>query len=320
MAEGVEAPRAKEALLDVTSEVRAAGGVVRCRVDGQVHTVLVHRPRYDDWSFPKGKLLEGESFEEAAGREVLKETGLECRIDVELPPSRYVDQQGRPKLVRYWFMETLDGLDLRPTQEVDEARWFTLAEARDVLTYDRDRAVLDAATAGDAPVYLVRHAKAGDRRTWTGDDLSRPLSKSGRRQAKALVRVLSSRAVARILSSPAIRCVDTVRPLADQRGLPVEPRDELLERAPLSALFELLVELRSTPSVLCTHGDLIPAAIEHLEAEGALVGPDRGWKKGSVWVLEREAGMVVRATYIPPPEVDPKTPPPRQPSGERRDP
>jgi broad specificity phosphatase PhoE/8-oxo-dGTP pyrophosphatase MutT (NUDIX family) len=302
------------------SEVRAAGGVVRCRVDGQIHTVLVHRPRYDDWSFPKGKLLEGESFEEAAEREVLEETGLECRIDVELPPSRYVDQQGRPKLVRYWSMEALDGRDLRPTQEVDEARWFPLAEARDVLTYDRDRAVLDAATTGQAPAYLVRHAKAGDRRTWSGDDLSRPLSKAGRRQAKALVRVLSSRVIERILSSPAVRCVDTVKSLADQRGLPIEPRDELLEGAPLSGLLELLDELRSTPSVLCAHGDLIPAIIEHLEARGALVGPDRGWKKGSVWVLEREAGLVVRATYIPPPEVEPKTPPRRrQPSGERRD-
>ena len=292
----------------MTSEVRAAGGVVRCRVDGQVRTVLVHRPRYDDWSFPKGKLLEGESFEEAAEREVLEETGLACRLDGELPPSRYVDQQGRPKFVRYWSMETLDGRDLRPTQEVDEARWFTLDEARDVLTYDRDRAVLDATTTGDAPAYLVRHAKAGDRQAWTGDDLSRPLSKSGRRQAKALVRVLSSRIVERILSSPAVRCVETVRPLADQRGLPIEPRDELFEGAPLLGLLELLDELRSAPSVLCGHGDLIPAIIEQLEARGALVGPDRGWKKGSVWVLEREAGLVVRATYIPPPDVDPKPP------------
>jgi 8-oxo-dGTP diphosphatase len=299
----MEAPRAKEALLDVTSEVRAAGGVVRCLVNGQVRTVLVHRPRYDDWSFPKGKLLDGESFEEAAEREVLEETGLECRIEVELPSSRYVDQHGRSKFVRYWSMETPDGLDLHPTAEVDEARWFTIAEARDILTYDRDRAVLHAATTGDAPAYLIRHAKAGDRRAWSGDDVSRPLSKSGGRQAKALVRVLSSRVIERILSSPAVRSVDTVRPLADQRGLTIEPRDELLEGAPLSGALDLLEELRSTPSVLCGHGDLIPAVIERLEAQGALVKADRGWKKGSVWVLEREAGLVVRATYIPPPEV-----------------
>lgn len=306
MAEVVEAPRAKEALLDVTSEVRAAGGVVRRRVDGQVHTVLVHRPRYDDWSLPKGKLLDGESFEEAATREVREETGLECRIDGELPPSRYTDQHGAPKVVRYWSMEALDGHDLHPTDEVDDARWFTISEARDVLTHDRDRAVLDTATTADAPAYLVRHAKAGDRRTWSGDDLSRPLSKTGRRQAKALVHVLSTRVIERILSSPAVRCVETVKPLSEQRGLPVEPCDELLEGAPLSGLLELLDELRSTPSVLCGHGDLIPGVIEHLDARGAVVGPERGWKKGSVWVLEREAGLVVRATYVPPPPVDQK--------------
>jgi phosphohistidine phosphatase SixA/8-oxo-dGTP pyrophosphatase MutT (NUDIX family) len=292
----------------VTGEVRAAGGVVRRRADGQVYTVLVHRPRYDDWSFPKGKLLDGESFEEAAIREVLEETGLGCRFDDELPPSQYIDQEGRKKVVRYWSMEASDGSDLHPTSEVDEARWLTLAEAREVLSYDRDRAVLDALAAQDAPAYLVRHAKAGDRRLWSGDDLSRPLSKSGRRQAKALVRVLSSRVIERILSSPAIRCVDTVRPLAEKRGLPIEARDELLEGASLAGVLGLLDELRSTPSVLCGHGDMIPAVIEHFEARGALVGPDRGWKKGSVWVLEREAGLVVRAAYVPPPDVDPKPP------------
>jgi 8-oxo-dGTP pyrophosphatase MutT (NUDIX family)/phosphohistidine phosphatase SixA len=300
MAEGVEAPRAEQALLAMTTEVRAAGGVVRRRVAGRVVTVLVHRPRYDDWTFPKGKLLDGESFEEAALREVLEETGLECRIDDELPPLRYLDRDGRPKVVRYWSMDALDG-DLRPTDEVDEARWVTLDEARKMLSYDRDREVLDALHTQGAPAYLIRHAKAGDRATWTGDDLSRPLSKTGHRQAKGLVRVLSSRPIKRIMSGPAVRCVDTVRPLADQRGLPIESRDELLEGASLSGLLGLLDELRSTASVLCGHGDLIPAVVEHLEGQGMVIGSDRGWKKGSVWALEREAGLIVRATYVPPP-------------------
>jgi 8-oxo-dGTP diphosphatase len=232
---------------------------------------------------------------------VLEETGLECRIDDELPPLRYLDQDGRPKVVRYWSMDALGHADLHPTDEVDEARWVTLEDARQLLSYDRDRGVLDALTAHDAPAYLIRHAKAGDRTEWSGADRSRPLSKAGHRQAKALVHVLSGRIIERILSSPAVRCVDTVRPLADQRGLPIEPRDELLEGASLSGLLGLLDELRSSGSVLCGHGDLIPAAVEHLEGKGMVIGSDRGWKKGSVWALEHEAGLIVRATYIPPP-------------------
>jgi 8-oxo-dGTP diphosphatase len=169
-----------------------------------------------------------------------------------------------------------------------------------MLSYDRDREVLDALNAQGAPAYLIRHAKAGDRATWTGDDLSRPLSKTGNRQAKALVRVLASRPIKRIVSSPAVRCVETVRPLADQRGVPIEPRDELLEGASLSGLLGLLDELRSRATVLSGHGDLIPTVIEHLEGQGMVIGQDRGWKKGSVWALEREAGLIVRATYIPP--------------------
>jgi phosphohistidine phosphatase SixA len=160
--------------------------------------------------------------------------------------------------------------------------------------------------AADAPAYLVRHAKAGDRKAWSGDDRARPLSKSGRRQAKALVRILSSRPIERIVSSPAQRCLETVRHLAEQRGSSIETRDELLEGAPLAGLLALLDEVRSVPTVLCAHGDLIPEAVEHYEARGAIVAPERGWRKGSIWVLEREAGLVVRATYIPPPDVDPK--------------
>jgi phosphohistidine phosphatase SixA/ADP-ribose pyrophosphatase YjhB (NUDIX family) len=288
----------------VTDEVRAAGGVVLRRDHGRALTVLVHRPRYDDWTFPKGKLLGGESFEEAATREVLEETGLSPIVGAELPPSRYEDQHGDPKVVRYWSMEVLDGHDLRPTQEVDEARWLPFGEARGLLSYDRDRVVLDAIAAWSAPTYLIRHAKAGDRGDWIGHDRERPLSKAGRRQAKALARMLADRPVERILSSPAVRCTETVQPLAEQRGLPVETREDLFEGASLPGMLELLDDLRSTPAVLSGHGDLIPATIEELEARGADLGTTEGWKKGSTWVLERDAGLIVRATYVPPPDAD----------------
>jgi 8-oxo-dGTP diphosphatase len=152
----------------------------------------------------------------------------------------------------------------------------------------------------EPPFYLVRHAKAGDRAAWTEDDQLRPLSKAGRRQAEALVRVLNGLRVVRVLSSPFVRCEQTVRPLALDRGLRVEPVEELAEGAPLEGLLDLIVELDGQAVVACAHGDLIPTAIEHLRAVG--VPTDDGpTKKASTWVLEREGGAVVRARYLPPP-------------------
>ena len=288
------------------AEVRAAGGILRRVVDGEVQTVLVHRPRYDDWSFPKGKLEHGESLPEAAVREVREETGLDARIGGALPSSSYRDGQGRSKVVSYWFMQPVAGSDLRPTGEVDEARWFSLPDARATLTHERDRELLDVAAAADASVYLVRHAKAGDRDAWPGDDRTRPLSKSGLRQAKGLVRTLADRSIGRIASSPALRCIDTVRPLAKQRGQRIDIREELVDGAPLEGMLAIVDEARSVGTVVCAHGDRIPEAIEHYEARGARVGAERGWKKGSLWVLEREAGLIVRATYVPPSEDEPR--------------
>ena len=122
------------------AEVRAAGGVVVR--DGLV--ALVHRPRYDDWTLPKGKLDKGESFEEAALREVDEETGLHARLVRELPSVNY-EVRGRPKVVRYWLMEVESDAGFVANDEVDEVRWVEPAEARALLTYDRDRDVLAAA-------------------------------------------------------------------------------------------------------------------------------------------------------------------------------
>jgi 8-oxo-dGTP diphosphatase len=120
-------------------QVRAAGGVIVDRASGRF--ALVHRPRYDDWSFPKGKLEAGEEWEEAALREVLEETGLRCSLESELPNISYSDRKGRPKLVRYWRMRVLEG-EFEPNDEVDELRWVEAEEALELLSYQRDRDLL----------------------------------------------------------------------------------------------------------------------------------------------------------------------------------
>ena len=127
--------------------VRAAGGLVVRAGERGLELVLVHREAYGDWTFPKGKLHAGETEAEAAVREVEEETGLRCRLEDEVGVTSYRDARGRPKTVRYWWMTPLDG-ELAPANEIDDARWATLSEARAALTYGRDRdllARLDAA-------------------------------------------------------------------------------------------------------------------------------------------------------------------------------
>jgi 8-oxo-dGTP pyrophosphatase MutT (NUDIX family) len=143
--EGVEEEPAKVARL--SDVVLAAGGVVwRRQSNGDLEVLLVHRPKYDDWSLPKGKLDDGESAEEAAVREVEEETGLQVSLGEELPSTDYHDRFGRPKHVRYWVMDVSSG-QFQPSREVDEVRWLPLVAAAEALSYARDRGVLEAFAA-----------------------------------------------------------------------------------------------------------------------------------------------------------------------------
>jgi len=150
------------------------------------------------------------------------------------------------------------------------------------------------------PLFLVRHAKAGSRSGWVGPDDARPLSKGGREQAEGMKRELAERPVRRILSSPYVRCVETVQPLASKLGLTVEETDALAEGAHYAPAVELLASLPED-SVLCTHGDLIPAVIDALQRRGMALEGEPDYRKGATWVIERDGDEFVRATAKPPP-------------------
>ena len=124
------------------ARVEAAGGVVVRQGERGTELCVVHRPRYGDWTLPKGKLDAGETFEEAALREVREETGLRCSLVRELESTRYTDGKGRPKRVRWWLMEVVEEGSFSADDEVDELRWPVLEEALHLLSYDHDRALV----------------------------------------------------------------------------------------------------------------------------------------------------------------------------------
>lgn len=150
------------------------------------------------------------------------------------------------------------------------------------------------------PVYLVRHAHAGSRSAWHGDDLERPLSDKGRRQVEGLCRALAGVPVAEVASSSYRRCIETVQPLAEVRGLEVRTTPVLAEGAGAQAAIEWLLARAEAGVIACSHGDLIPKVLRRLLADG--MGADEGAisQKGSVWVLDAEGGRFVRGHYLPP--------------------
>jgi 8-oxo-dGTP diphosphatase len=282
--------------------VRAAGGIVTLNDGDEPRFALVHRPKYDDWTFPKGKLHDGEPEEQAALREVEEETGLRCRLEDPVDAVTYTDRLGRPKVVRYWTMTPNEGT-FRPNDEVDELRWVGGEEAMALLTYPHDRDLLRSVLAQRtrSPIYVVRHAKAGVRELWKGPDEERPLTRRGHRQADRLVERFEGLELERIVSSPFLRCTQTVEPLARSRGREVQIADELAEGADPERTIEFIRRLEPVPTVLCGHGGEIDALVQAFEADGAKVEGSRGLAKGSVWVLEREDGRVVSARYLPAP-------------------
>ncbi len=289
--------------------VRAAGGVVVREGSEGPEVALVHRPAYDDWSFPKGKLEAGEEEPEAAVREVGEETGLHPVIVEDLGAISYVDGRGRPKVVRYWLMRPTAGDVLRGDHEIDEARWFPIDDAKGLLTYPHDRALLTRAVgrtgAGvTVPIYVMRHAKAGERASWGEPDELRPLSKTGRKQAVAIATTFAGVGLTGLLTSPTLRCTQSLEPLADGLGLEIMVAPELEEgRGPGGIEAWVHALAADGPAMLCTHGDVVHALIDSVLDDGAAVGGDGtvAFRKASTWRLDVRDGLVRVVTYLAPP-------------------
>ncbi|GAA4561315.1 NUDIX hydrolase [Planotetraspora kaengkrachanensis] len=288
----------------VTDMIRAAGAVVWRGDEADPEVALVHRPKYDDWSFPKGKLKPGEHVIVAALREVREETGLDVVFGRPLPPSHYL-KDGRLKRVDYWAARVVGVAEEFPYgDEVDEVVWLPLDEARRRLTYEWDAGLLRALTAlplATVPLIFVRHGLAGSRQEWKGDDDLRPLDESGWAQSAAFTAVLGAYRPAVLVSSPSLRCVQMLKPYADDLGMRVREDLTLSEDGYDPRAAERLVgELAASgePAVVCSHGKVLPELLamscrDRPDGDPAEVELD----KGAFAVLNRAAGRLVSVEH-----------------------
>ena len=274
--------------------IEAAGGVLwRPALGGAgVEVALVHRPKYDDWSLPKGKLRTGEHALLGALREVEEETGYQAQLGRSLGEIHYV-KDGAPKRVRYWAMRATAG-EFTPNTEVDQLMWLPPREGARHLMEDRDEPILEAFAADPTPTWpflVVRHGCAGERSAWSGEDRSRPLDEIGHRQAGELVPLLEAFGVERVLSADVLRCLDTVGPFASRHELTVESEPLLSETGypehPDQAVSRVVELAKSgVPTAICSQGRVIPALVEllidHLDGDPPT---DTSVRKGGFWVL-----------------------------------
>ena len=289
------------------SRVLAAGAVVwrpGPHDPDEPEVAVIHRPRYDDWSLPKGKLRAGEVEAVAAVREIEEETGIHAELGRRLTSVSYpVDE--KVKRVHYWAARAVHG-DFVPNNEVDRMLWLPLAVAMTKVSYAYDRKVLRCFArhpADTRPLLIVRHATAGRRSRYKGDDRNRPLDTHGRAQADSLVGLLLAFGATDLHAADRLRCHQTIQPLAEKLSVTICNEPALTEEAYAESrkrARQRVLDIVEKPGtrVICSQGKVIPDLIEWW-CERDDVRPDRSRnRKGSVWVLSMANETLVAADHI----------------------
>jgi 8-oxo-dGTP diphosphatase len=286
--------------------VRAAGAVLwrPGYRESAVEIAVIHRPRYDDWSLPKGKTDPGETEPLTAVREVFEETGHRVHLGWRIATVRYPIEQGTKK-VRYWSACSVGGT-FTPNSEVDDLVWLSAPAAMKKLSYVHDRKVLRRFAkhpADTQTVLVVRHGSAGSKARFAGDDAKRPLDKKGRAQAEALIGQLFAFGPTDVYAADRVRCHQTVEPLAEELGVVICNEPTLTEEAyaenPERGRQRILqiAGFNRTP-VICTQGKVIPDLIGWwCDRDGVQPDTSRN-RKGSTWVLSLSGGRLIAADHI----------------------
>jgi len=296
----------------MTPAIIAAGGVLwRKNIDGDVEVLLVHRPRYDDWSLPKGKLEEGEALISCAYRELLEETGLSIKLGPYIGSVEYFVPDGL-KHVEYWSASLIeDNSSFHPNDEVDQILWLTLDDATTKATRDSDRHILERFKTipfDSAVLIMLRHAKALERAEWQGEDEDRPLQLVGQLQAKRMLSLYQVFGLEEIHTSDAVRCLDTVTKMA--KALEISPIitnavSEYTYKKSKEKAIDYAKELikKNKQIILCSHNPVLPRMMEKLTKKIDFDYPDNKLLPGEAWVLFHDKKEVFQIDRLAAPTV-----------------
>ncbi|HEX7404944.1 MAG TPA: NUDIX domain-containing protein [Candidatus Nanopelagicaceae bacterium] len=294
-------------------EIIQAAGAVLWRKDAanEIEVALVHRPRYDDWSIPKGKLEIGESHIACAYRELLEETGITAIFGPEIGHSTYEVVDGR-KVVRYWSAQASgEPHGERDLAEIDEIQWLSPTAAKKKLTRKDDRKIVDFFLdfgPDTTPLIMLRHAKAVKRDEWGGDDGDRPLDVVGQKQSKRLLPSFLPFGITEVHSSDAIRCLETVAPLVRALDIKMEISEDLSEYGYVrnkELAHEYIQNLvgRNVAALVCSHNPVIPKLVKKLIGKRNFRELDGKLNPCDAWVLHHRDGEIVAIDFIEAPTI-----------------
>lgn len=292
---------------DETDVIMAAGAVLwRRNLEGEVEVLLVHRPAYDDWSLPKGKLEGSETLIACAYREVFEETGYRARFGPYLGDTFYkVDDV--PKVVRYWSAQAIVGEDKGfDRSEIDQIAWLPSKQALERLTIKDDRKILKKflkMSRETKPFILLRHAHSVDRESWLGDDGDRPLTEKGQRQVTSLVASLHVFDIKEIHSSDAIRCLSTASPIAEKFGLRPVINSDLSEYVysrdkDRATLYIKNLLKRDEAILVCGHNPILSKIVKKIARKLDMKSEDFSLGKGDAFIIHRSKGKILSIDHL----------------------
>ena len=294
-----------------TGVIQAAGAVLWRYSQKKIEIALVHRPRYDDWSLPKGKVEEKESHIACAYREVIEETGYTPEFGPEIGQATYKVEEGK-KVVRYWSARATDAV---PTaidkSEIDEVLWLEVKDAKKKLTLEDDRAIVDFFTevgVDTIPLVLLRHAKALKREEWDGDDADRPLNNVGQLQTKRLLPQFFPYNLTEVHSSDAYRCMQTVEDFARALDLNLFIALDLSEDAfakhkdaALDYVSSLMIDGKNV--LICSHNPILPKVLKKLVGKKYFKEMDSKLEPAQAWVIHHRDGEVCAVDWVDAPQI-----------------